>query len=396
MIELDLSQEKQIGGVRLKVMGLGGAGGNIVNSMIQSGEFSPCVEFIVANTDAQALSLSQAQKKIQLGLKVTKGLGAGANPEVGRRAAEEDIEAISKALEGTDILFLTCGLGGGTGTGAMPVIASIAKDMGILTVAIVTRPFDFEGRRRSQYAQTAIKQFENSVDSFVTVPNQRLLELEASTISMLDAFQLSNNILKQAIKGISDIITRPGIINVDFADVRTIMKDTGMAIMGVAKATGPHRARDAAQQAINSSLTENLSIKGAKGILINITGNHTLGLHEIHEAASLVHRLAHEEAHIILGAVIEEQMNDTLMITVIATGLERETEISAQAAQKAPPVHLKEANREEPAEQLMVQKEPESLQPAAFVRQEISYEEKEFAADTDTPAFLRRQKGIQR
>lgn len=309
----------------LKVFGIGGAGGNAVNSMIMSEEFES-VEFVVANTDAQALSISPAANKIHLGTKITKGLGAGSNPDVGRRAAEEDLETIAEFVSDADILFLTAGLGGGTGSGALPVIAAAAKEMGILSVAIVTKPFLFEGKRRLKHAEDAIKNLRGVVDTLIVVPNQRLLEVVDPKISMLDAFALSNDILKQAIKGISDIITRPGLINVDFADVRTVMKDMGMAIMGTGRASGEGRARQAAIEAISSPLLENVSIEGARGVLINITGNAKLGLHEINDAASVVYELVSEDANIILGSVIDHDMADEIMVTVIATGFDSEVE----------------------------------------------------------------------
>lgn len=305
----------------LKVIGVGGGGSNAVNSMILSGEFDS-VEFIVANTDAQALSISPAESKIHLGTKITKGLGAGSNPDVGRRSAEEDLETIAEFVSDADILFLTAGLGGGTGSGAVPVIAAAAKEMGILSVAIVTKPFMFEGKRRLKQAEDAIKNLKSVVDTLIVVPNQRLLEVVDPKISMLDAFALSNDILKQAIKGISDIIMRPGLINVDFADVRAVMKDMGMAIMGTGCAAGEGRARQAAIEAISSPLLENVSIEGARGVLINITGNAKLGLHEINDAASVVYDLVSEDANIILGSVIDPEMADEIMVTVIATGFD--------------------------------------------------------------------------
>ncbi len=321
MIELCLDEEKSNKfGACLKVIGVGGAGSNAVNSMIADADIE-AVEFIVANTDAQALNSSPARCKVQLGGKITKGLGAGANPDVGRRAAEEDLDTIMKQVMGTDILFLTAGLGGGTGSGALPVIAMSAKEMGILTVAVVTKPFLFEGRRRMKHAEEAIKMLEGVVDTLIVVPNQRLLEIVDAKISMLDAFALSNNILKQAIKGISDIITKSGHINVDFADVKTIMKGMGMALMGTGTATGEDRARQAALKAINSPLLENVSIQGARGVLINITGNKDLGLYEINEAASLICEMVSQDADIIMGSVIDESIGEYIMVTVIATGV---------------------------------------------------------------------------
>ncbi len=320
MIELNLQEEEQQRlGACLKIIGIGGGGGNAVNSMIDGGDLDQ-VGFIVANTDAQALSLSKAECKMQLGAKFTKGLGAGSNPDIGRRAAQEDLDPVLEKIADTDILFLTAGLGGGTGSGAIPVLAKAAKDLGILTVAIVTKPFAFEGKRRMQHAQEAIDNLKESVDTIIVVPNQKLLEMSDPKISMLDAFAMSDDVLKQAIKGISDIITRAGHINVDFADVREIMKDMGMAIMGTGVAEGPDRAKQAAMSAITSPLLEEINIQGARGVLINITGNTDLGLHEINEAASLVHDMVSPDAQIILGSVIDSNIGDQIKVTVIATG----------------------------------------------------------------------------
>jgi cell division protein FtsZ len=322
MIEiLSLEEELNSAGVSLKVLGVGGAGSNAVNSMIHSGDMD-AISFIVANTDAQALHQSPARNKVQLGKKITKGLGAGSNPEIGKRAAEEDIDAIKDLLDNTDILFLTAGLGGGTGSGALPIIAQAAREMGILTVGVVTKPFSFEGKRRAKHAEDAFSNIKGTVDTLIVVPNQKLLETADPKISMLNAFALSNDILKQAIKGISDIITRAGHINVDFADVRTIMKDTGMAIMGTGRASGPDRAKQAALRAISSPLLESTSIRGAKGVLINITGNEDLELQEINDAASMVYEMVNPEANIIMGSVIDKSLGNEICVTVIATGLD--------------------------------------------------------------------------
>ncbi|QQR48773.1 cell division protein FtsZ [bacterium] len=342
MIDISLEEEVKVhGGVNLKILGIGGAGGNAVNSMIKSNEFD-AVQFLVANTDAQALAQSPARVKIQLGTKITKGLGAGSNPDIGRRSAEEDVENVINQIKDADIIFLTAGLGGGTGSGSIPVIAGIAKELGILTVAIVTKPFIFEGKRRARIADEAAETLRKVVDTIIVVPNQRLLEVVDEKISMLDAFALSNDILKQAIKGISDIITKSGHINVDFADVRAIMKDMGMALMGTGRATGVNRAKEAAAKAISSPLLENVSIKGARGVLINITGNVDLGLYEINEAASLVYDLVSEDANIILGSVIDQNMGDEIMVTVIATGFETKQE---QAVIKEAPAQRMSDNR---------------------------------------------------
>lgn len=336
MIDLDIfnveEEKSNEAGVSLKLIGVGGGGGNAVNSMVNGTDLQN-VQFIVANTDAQALKASNAHHKIQLGAKITKGLGAGSNPEVGKKSAEEDLNNIISHFENTDILFLTAGLGGGTGSGALPVIASAAKELGVLTVAVVTTPFTFEGKRRAKQADEAIKNLRSVVDTLIIVPNQRLLEMSDPKISMLNAFALANDVLKQAIKGISDIITKTGHINVDFADVKAIMKDMGMALMGSGIATGPDRAQQAALRAISSPLLEHVSINGAKGVLINITGSEELGLQEINEAASLIYDIVSPDANIILGSVIDNTMQDTIMVTVIATGFENTVE-NLQAACK--------------------------------------------------------------
>ena len=314
-------EKKRITGACLKVIGVGGGGSNAVNSMANSPEMS-MVTFIVANTDAQALDISSVHHRVQLGEKITKGLGAGSNPDIGRRAAEEDLDVVINLIKGADILFLTGGMGGGTGSGALPVIAHAARELGILTVGVVTKPFTFEGRRRMAHADEAIRNLKQSVDTLLVVPNQKLLDTVDAKISMLDAFALSNNVLKQAIQGISDIITKPGHINVDFADVRSIMKDMGLAIMGIGRKSGEGRAREAAIQAITSPLLEEVSIEGARGVLINVTGNLELGLHEINDAAEVIYDLVSEDANIILGSVIDETLGDEIMVTVIATGCE--------------------------------------------------------------------------
>jgi cell division protein FtsZ len=310
--------------VTIKVIGIGGAGGNAVNSMIDSKEFRQDVDFIVANTDIQALDNSVAKEKIQLGKKITRGLGSGSDPETGRRSAEEDLETVKRALEGADLTFLTAGLGGGTGTGALPVITKTAKEQGMLTIAVVTKPFLFEGRRRAVFAQQALEVLHKVADTILVVPNQKLLEVADPKTSMLEAFNMSNNVLKQAVKGISDIIQKTGVVNVDFADVKSIIKDMGLAIMGTGVATGPDRARIAAIEAINSPLLDNISIQGARGILLNITGNADMGLHEINEAAQVVYKQVSEDANIIIGSVIDPSMEDRISVTVVATGLDPE------------------------------------------------------------------------
>ncbi|HUN86063.1 MAG TPA: cell division protein FtsZ [Terracidiphilus sp.] len=304
-------------GARIKVIGVGGGGGNAVNRMIQAGLEG--VEFIAANTDVQALKLSHAPVKLQLGVRLTSGLGAGANPDVGRRAALEDSEKIIEALEGADMVFVTAGLGGGTGTGAAPVIASLASEMGILTVAVITRPFAFEGKRRLQQAERGLKELIESVDTMIVIPNEKLLAV-AKDAGFFESFRIADDVLRQGVQGISDIITIPGIINRDFADVKTTMAGMGHAVMGTAIRSGSNRAVEAAQAAMASPLLEAGAIDGARGILINITGSSSLKLSEVNEASTLIQTSAHEDANIIFGAVQDEKMGDEIKITVIATG----------------------------------------------------------------------------
>jgi cell division protein FtsZ len=303
---------------RIKVIGIGGGGGNAVNTMI-GGKLNG-VEFLVANTDAQSLDASRAPVRIQLGGAVTKGLGAGANPEIGRRAALEDQETIKEYLAGSDMIFITAGMGGGTGTGGAPVIARVAREVGALTVGVVTKPFIFEGKKRMRQAEEGIAELKSSVDTLIVIPNQRLLSIAAKTTTMLEAFHKADEVLLQAVRGISDLIITPGLINLDFADVRTVMAEMGLALMGASTATGENRAIEAAQRAISSPLLEDISIQGARGVLINITGGPDLCLHEVNEAASMIQEEAHDEANIIFGAVIDETMTDEIRITVIATG----------------------------------------------------------------------------
>ncbi len=302
---------------RIKVIGVGGGGNNAVNRMIDSG--MEHIEFIVANTDLQALRMSRAATKIQLGVKLTNGLGAGANPEIGRKAALEDSDKIIEALEGADMIFVTAGLGGGTGTGAAPIIASLASEMGALTVAVVTKPFAFEGKRRMQQAERGISELMESVDTTIVIPNEKLLAV-AENAGFFESFRIADDILRQGVQGISDIITIPGIINRDFADVKAIMAGMGYAVMGTATAAGERRTTEAAQRAIASPLLEAGAIDGARGILINITGSSTLKLAEVQQACTIIQGAAHEDANIIFGAVLDEKMKDAVKITVIATG----------------------------------------------------------------------------
>jgi len=312
--DVDIEQFAQI-----KVIGVGGGGNNAVNRMIESQLKG--VQFIAVNTDKQALFTSKAEYRIQIGEKLTKGLGAGANPEIGKKAAEESRDDIFQILQGADMVFVTAGMGGGTGTGAAPIVAQIAKEMGILTVGVVTKPFSFEGKRRMMHAEIGIAELKDKVDTLVTIPNDRLLQVIEKRTSILEAFKIADDVLKQGVQGISDLIAVPGLVNLDFADVKTIMFEQGLAHMGVGRASGEHRATEAAKQAIQSPLLET-SIEGAKGVLLNITGGPNLGLFEVNEAAELVAQSADPEANIIFGAVINEDLKDELIITVIATGFE--------------------------------------------------------------------------
>lgn len=325
-----VDDEPSFSEAQIKVVGVGGAGGNAVNNMIMA--HSNGVEFITANTDLQALDATMAPTKMQLGAQLTKGLGAGANPEIGRRAAEEDHDKLRDLLSGADMVFITAGMGGGTGTGAAPVIASVAKELGCLTVAVVTKPFDFEGKKRKLQAEEGLRLLRAHVDTLITIPNQRLLQVVDRGTSLRDAFRVADNVLRQAVQGISDLITTPGLINLDFADVQTIMTGMGLAVMGTGVAHGDNRAIEAAHQAISSPLLEESSIDGARGVLLNVTGGPDMALHEVHDAAAIIRESAHEEAHIIFGAVIDEKLEDELRVTVIATGFHRpEVEVRSPA-----------------------------------------------------------------
>jgi len=317
MLDFDIEAERF---ANLKVVGVGGAGSNAVNRMINSGLKG--VDFIAINTDAQALALSNALRKIQIGQNITRGLGAGANPDIGQKAAEESREAIMEALKGADMVFITAGMGGGTGTGGAPIVAEISKELGALTVGVVTKPFTFEGRRRSTVAERGVQLLKEKVDTLITIPNDRLLQVFAEQKpAIVDAFKFADDVLRQGVQGISDLIAVPGLINLDFADVKTIMLDTGSALMGIGSARGESRATDAAKAAISSPLLET-AINGAKGILLNITGGPELGLFEVNEAAQIVQQVADEEANIIFGAVIDESMGEEIRVTVIATGFD--------------------------------------------------------------------------
>ncbi|MCL4306602.1 cell division protein FtsZ [bacterium] len=313
-------------GAKMKVVGVGGAGGNALNWMIEAGLKS--VDFIAVNTDAQALESNAAQRKVQIGKHSTRGLGAGANPNVGREAIEEDREELYQILAGADMVFVTAGMGGGTGTGAAPIVAQVAREQGALTVGIVTKPFLFEGKKRMSQAQEGIEALREQVDTLIVIPNQRLISLVDRTTSLVDAFKLADNVLLHATRGISDLITEPGMVNLDFADVRTVMSAKGDALMGVGTGRGEHRAVEAAQQAISSPLLEEVSIDGARSVLVNITGGTNLSLHDVADATTVITEAAGEEAEVIFGAVIDNKIDDEIRVTVIATGFKR---VSANA-----------------------------------------------------------------
>jgi len=362
---------------KIKVIGLGGGGSNAINRMMEA-RFTG-VEFIVANTDVQALRASPAPVKLQLGARLTMGLGAGADPEVGKNAALEDREQIKKLLDGADMVFVTAGLGGGTGTGSAPIVAATAKELGILTVAVVTKPFAFEGRRRSQQAETGLAELRAVVDTLITIPNQRLLAVVDRGTPLVEAFKVADTVLLQAVQGISDLILVPGLINLDFADVRTIMAGMGMALMGAGVGKGEHRALDAAQKAVASPLLDETSIDGARGILINFTGGQDLSLHEVEEAARVVQEAAHEEAHIIFGAVIDPRLQDEVRITVIATGFSERKEENQPSGKV---VEMQRPSRPgAPASR-------DWRRRVADIRAEGDEPTEE---DLDVPAFLRRQ-----
>lgn len=380
VFEFDESME-QI--AKIKVVGVGGGGGNAVNTMIAA-EISG-VEFITSNTDAQALRNSRAKIKLQLGSKLTKGLGAGADPEVGREAALEDRARIYESLEGADMVFLAAGLGGGTGTGAAPVIAEVARETGALTVGVVTKPFSREGKRRSEQAEKGVDELKDVVDSLIVVPNDRLLGLAGKNMSILDAFKPSDDVLRQAVQGIADLITTSGLINVDFADVKAIMSERGMAMMGIGIATGERRAVDAAQQAIASPLLEEIDISGARGVLVNISGSSSMTMEEFDEASRIIHEKVHEDANIIIGLVIDENLGDNIKITAIATGFgsafEKTRRVEEELKDRAARLQQKEVNHDLPTFIREKQKNsPRSL------RQPSSGED-----EYDIPTFIRKR-----
>src|SRR3982075_2723159 len=384
-IRMSFSEELQP--AKIKVIGVGGGGCNAVNRMIRAKVEG--VEFIAANTDLQALKLSQAPVKLQIGGKLTKGLGAGANPEVGRKAALGDSDKVIEALEGSDMIFLTTGLGGGTGSGAAPVVASLASELGALTVAVVTKPFAFEGKRRLMQAEQALEELIGVVDTVIVIPNERLMETVERGTSFFDAFRIADDILRQAVQGISDIITVPGIINRDLADVKAIMSGQGYAVMGTAVATGTNRAVDAANRAIASPLLEDNSIQGAQGILINISGSSSLTLHEVHEASSVIQKAAHENANIIFGAVQDDNMKDSVKITVIAAGFKDANKKNIHQKQSFLPKTWK-AGREI-SEEPGLPPQPHEVNVVHQVQENVREVAREVPADDlDVPTFLRR------
>lgn len=372
----------------IKVIGVGGGGGNAVEYMVASNIEG--VEFVAANTDAQALRNSSANVTLQLGASVTKGLGAGANPEIGRRSAEEDRETIKKTLQGADMIFIAAGMGGGTGTGAAPIVAEVAKELGILTVAVVTKPFPFEGKKRTAYADEGILELSKHVDSLITIPNDKLLKVLGKGTSLLDAFKAANNVLLGAVQGIAELITRPGLINVDFADVRTVMSEMGTAMMGTGRASGPDRAEEAAEQAISSPLLEDIDLSGAKGILVNITAGLDISIEEFEIVGNAVKAFASENATVVVGAVIDPEMHDELRVTVVATGI---------GADRRPDISLVPTHRVEPVTTSYVQHGNAVRQTApvnAVQREELPQTKPQAEAKGgidifDIPAFLRKQ-----
>ena len=382
----------------IKVIGVGGGGGNAVNHMVKSNIEG--VEFICANTDAQALKNIGARTILQLGTGVTKGLGAGANPEVGRQAAMEDRERIAEVLQGTNMVFITTGMGGGTGTGAAPIIAEVAKEMGILTVAVVTRPFPFEGRKRMQIADEGIRMLADSVDSLITIPNEKLLTILGKDASLLSAFAKADDVLAGAVRGISDIIKRPGMINVDFADVRTVMSEMGMAMMGTGCASGPNRAREATEAAIRNPLLEDVNLQGARGILVNITAGPDLSLGEYSDVGSIIEAFASDHAMVKVGTVIDPDMRDELHVTVVATGLgakiEKPVKVidnTMQTAAQTPPPSQQPARQDAPSVNYRDLDRPTVMrnQAHAGTAAAAKLNPQDDLDYLDIPAFLRRQ-----
>lgn len=369
-INIFIDDDPPLTGARIKVIGIGGGGSNAVNRMIEAGIEG--IEFLVANTDLQALKRSRAPIKIQLGSRLTKGLGAGADPGVGREAALEDTDKIIEVLEGADMVFVTTGLGGGTGTGAAPIIASLATELDALTVAVVTKPFQFEGRRRMQQADQGLRELRECVDTVITIPNERLLHTVDRGVSLSDSFRVADDVLRQAVQGISDLITVPGLINLDFADVKSIMQGMGMALMGAGRATGENRAIEATQQAISSPLLEEATIQGAKGVLINITGGPDLTLFEVNAASSIIRESADDDANIIFGAVIDETLTDEMKITVIATGFDKEISAlgttAATTVMPAPPPRYVPRPTDDLPRPMMANSRVDDLDVPTFIR----------------------------
>lgn len=374
----------------IKVFGVGGGGGNAVDHMVK--ESIEGVDFIAANTDAQALRKSEAGMTLQLGSAVTKGLGAGANPEVGRQAAIEDRENIAAAMQGADMIFIAAGMGGGTGTGAAPVVAEIAKELGILTVAVVTKPFNFEGKKRLSYAEQGIEQLSNNVDSLITIPNDKLLKVLGPKTSLLDAFKEANNVLLGAVQGIAELITRPGLINVDFADVKTVMSEMGNAMMGTGSASGPDRAQEAAEAAIASPLLEDIDLAGAKGILVNVTAGMDLTIEEFDSIGNTVKAFASENATVVVGTVIDMEMDEELRVTVVATGIggDKRADISlVSSGTQAPAQNQGYASSRSSA--AVAQQAQPAVEPEQKALLETEEKKEEVESYFDIPAFLRKQ-----
>lgn len=383
LFELDTGAQEY---ARMKVVGVGGAGGNAINRMIDASLAG--VEFISINTDAQALDNSRSSQKIQIGARLTKGLGAGSNPDIGRRAIEEDRELVAEALSGADMVFITAGMGGGTGTGAAPTIAEVSKELGALTIAVVTKPFDFEGKKRMAKALQGLEELKQKVDTLILIPNQKLLSVVQKETTLLEAFRFADEVLLQATKGISDLITVPGLINLDFADVKTVMAEMGDALMGTGYASGENRAKEAAQKSICSPLLENVSISGARGVLINVSGGPDLTLFEVNEASSVIMEAAGSDANIIWGAVIDEFLRDELRVTVIATGFGDSNDGKAKgfeqdlfSSRKLVFEKPRSSKKEKPAQQVLTPK-----------NREIVFSQD----DLEIPAYLRKQEGTLR
>jgi cell division protein FtsZ len=405
-LRMTLDEEARLG-ARIKVVGVGGGGSNAVTRMVNAGITG--VEFIVVNTDVQALRANPAPIKIQIGSKLTKGLGAGADPNVGRQAALEDTDELIQALSGADMVFVTTGLGGGTGTGAAPVIASLATELGALTIAVVTKPFKFEGQRRRRQSEAGIEALREAVDTVITIPNERLLSVIDRNTSMLDAFLTADDVLRQAIQGISDLILVPGLINLDFADVKTIMSGMGVAMMGTASGEGPTRAIDAAKRAISSPLLEDTSVNGARGVIINVTGGSDMSLIEVNEALTIIQESAHEEAEIIFGAVVDDSLNGHVKITVIATGFDHVKADRVAPASQTPvdmqayAAHLRPATEApSPASRMAMDRRATDAVisgPVAVAGDGLesgkapARDEYDPALELEVPAFLRRSEG---